>query len=161
MKLFTVIPISKTAGELAPRYDLLPMNHAAACNFMDACRNSSTDYKLHEWPADVPAPPGPPCFAMGYKRDKSTIPFADAVECYDTLGVALAEASKRLQGYPRGKMGLTTDEAKASAQWKADRTAFDRAAKAIRDFGGKFLRAYRGEWKAEVQRRREARQPVS
>lgn len=40
MELFTVIPICHNrqhmprshVGELPPRYDLAPMNHAAACN---------------------------------------------------------------------------------------------------------------------------------
>lgn len=66
--LFTVIPIHQGV-ELPPRYDLRPMNHAAACNFMDACRNSFTDYKIHPWPDSVPHP-GEPLKANGYRRDK-------------------------------------------------------------------------------------------
>ena len=70
MKLYTVTPIRrKTGEELPPRYDLRPMNHAAACNFMDACRNEHTDYKIHPWPDSVPHP-GPPLTADGYRRDK-------------------------------------------------------------------------------------------
>lgn len=41
-KLFTVCHIPKRGPQKgvkgAPRLDLAPMNHAAACNFMDACR---------------------------------------------------------------------------------------------------------------------------
>lgn len=69
MKLFTVIPINrKTKAELPPRYDLAPMNHAAACNFMDACRDRHTDYKIHHWPENVPHPKAP-MLAKGYRRD--------------------------------------------------------------------------------------------
>lgn len=66
--LFTVIPIVK-GRELPPRYDLRPMNHAAACNFMDACRNSFTDYKIHPWPASVGFS-GTPILAGRYRRDR-------------------------------------------------------------------------------------------
>lgn len=66
--LYTVIPIHK-GEELPPRYDLRPMNHAAACNFMDACRNSFTDYKIHPWPESVPQT-GEPLIAEGYRRDQ-------------------------------------------------------------------------------------------
>lgn len=73
-KLYTVIPIARNRktgnGDLSPRYDLRPMNHAAACNFMDACRNEFTDYKLHKWPSSVPFP-GEPLLSNGYRRDKS------------------------------------------------------------------------------------------
>lgn len=55
MKLYTVIAINrKTGREMPPRYDLRPMNHPAACNFMAKCRNEFTDYKIHEWPDTVP-----------------------------------------------------------------------------------------------------------
>lgn len=74
MKLFTVIPIDRRTGAgLGARYDLRPMNHAAACNFMDACRNDATDYEIHPWPDDVPHP-GPPLMADGYRRDKDKPP---------------------------------------------------------------------------------------
>ena len=67
--LYAVVPISKEKGELAPRFDLAPMNHAAACNFMDACRNSHTDYRLEYWPEEV-AHPKPPQYRDAYRRDQ-------------------------------------------------------------------------------------------
>lgn len=66
-KLYTVIPISQ-GKELPPRYDLHPMNHAAACNFMDSCRNSFTNYKIHPWPDSVPLN-GEPLTSSRYRRD--------------------------------------------------------------------------------------------
>lgn len=78
MILYTVIPIRRRAvsgqpkgHKLPPRYDLRPMNHAAACNWMDACRNQWTDYEIHPWPADVPHP-GKPILAKGYRRRSNT-----------------------------------------------------------------------------------------
>lgn len=69
MKLFTVIPTNrKTNRVLPPRYDLRPMNHAAACNFARACTNENTSYRLQPWPADV-SQPGPPLTANGYAAD--------------------------------------------------------------------------------------------
>lgn len=70
MKLYTVISINReTSKESPPRYDLAPMNHAAACNFMDSCRTEYTDYRIHPWPDDVAAAE-PPLIANGYRRDK-------------------------------------------------------------------------------------------
>lgn len=69
-RLYTVASVSLVTGiESRPRFDLAPMNHAAACNFMDACRSRHTDYMLIDWPEDQPFP-RPPMFATGYRRDK-------------------------------------------------------------------------------------------
>jgi len=55
-KLFCVIPIYKNRktgnGEQPPKLNLAPMNHQAACNYMTACRNDFTDYRLTPWPID-------------------------------------------------------------------------------------------------------------
>ena len=70
MNLFTVTGQTTLAGKTTkhpPRYDLRPMNHAAACNFAKACTTEFTSYELHPWPADVPAP-GPPLLANGYRK---------------------------------------------------------------------------------------------
>jgi len=76
MKLYAVIPIyrnrltdreKETEGK--PRFDLRPMNHPAACNWMDACRDDWTDYRLIDWPEDVPLS-GIPLIADKYRRDK-------------------------------------------------------------------------------------------
>lgn len=73
MKLYTVIPFTRRqvgtipkGHTFPPRYDLAPMNHAAACNFMEACRTGTTDYRLHPWPDDVPHPK-PPMLAASYR----------------------------------------------------------------------------------------------
>jgi len=69
MKLFTVIPTNRrTKREFGPRYDLRPMNHAAACNFARACTTEATSYRLQPWPDNVPHS-GPPLTANGYAAD--------------------------------------------------------------------------------------------
>lgn len=75
VKLYAVIPIAtnrlpdrKATSEGKPLFCLRPMNHAAACNWMQACRNEFTDYRLIEWPADVAAP-GAPIIADDYRKD--------------------------------------------------------------------------------------------
>jgi hypothetical protein len=74
MKLYTVASINRKSGKQEPpRYDLAPMNHAAACNFMDACRNRDTDYVIIDWPDHIPHPK-PPMLADGYRRDKDKPP---------------------------------------------------------------------------------------
>lgn len=73
MKLYAVIPISKTKGKLPPRFDLHPMDHKAACNWMDSCRNEHTDYRLTEWPKSVPFP-GPPVTAKRYRQNTEAHP---------------------------------------------------------------------------------------
>lgn len=72
--LFAVIPVRRvTVGnhpkgkEYPPRLDLAPMNHQAACNFMEACRTTFTEYKLTPWPADAPYPASP-LIATEYRR---------------------------------------------------------------------------------------------
>lgn len=68
MKLYTVITINRRTGEESPpRIDLAPMNHAAACNFMQACRTGYTDYRLHPWPDDVPH--GEPLISHHYRKN--------------------------------------------------------------------------------------------
>ena len=70
-RLFAVIPIymhrDANNGEQPPRLDLAPMNHAAACNWMQACRNHWTDYRLTIWPESV-SHSKPPMLANGYRE---------------------------------------------------------------------------------------------
>lgn len=66
---YAVVHINrKTRKEAPPRYDLAPMNHAAACNFIHACRNEHSDFRLVEWPADQSASKFP-MFATGYRKN--------------------------------------------------------------------------------------------
>ncbi len=68
--LYAVVTVFlKIKKEPEPRFDLAPMNHAGACNWMDSCRNKYTDYRLIEWPAHQPHPK-PPIYADGYRRDQ-------------------------------------------------------------------------------------------
>ena len=79
MNLYAVVPIrrkdigeQKKGTELPPRFDLKPMNHKAACNWMDSCRNEFTDYRLMEWPESEPFS-CKPIIADGYRRDKDKL----------------------------------------------------------------------------------------
>jgi hypothetical protein len=66
-KLYAVVSIYRKTGQETTRFDLRPMNHAAACNFMDSCRNEFTDYRLIDWPENQPYE-GKPLYADGYRR---------------------------------------------------------------------------------------------
>lgn len=159
MKLYTVVPIIRgTEKEMPPRYDLAPMNHAAACNFMEACRNSHSDYRIHDWPADV-AHPALPMYATGYRSDQSPIAWEEALEARDELDARVTAASATLHAkYPeKGPMGLTPDHVKVTPEWKADRLAYDRAARAMGDYNRGFLKRFKREWKAELLKRRQAK----
>ncbi len=78
-QLYAVVPVyivPRSHGRKPePRYDLAPMNHQAACNWMDACRNQWTDYILIPWPDDVPHQ-APPCLATDYRRDRKQLQVA-------------------------------------------------------------------------------------
>lgn len=74
MKLFAVIPYRRRAigsqpkgHELPPRYDIAPMNHEAACNWVHNCTTDATGYRLTPWPDDVPHP-SPPLTAERHLR---------------------------------------------------------------------------------------------
>lgn len=74
--LFAVIRINRATKREMTRLDLAPMNHAAACNFMDSCRTEYTDYRLTPWPEATPHP-APPMYADAYRRDQDKLPTHD------------------------------------------------------------------------------------
>jgi hypothetical protein len=166
MKLFTVTPIRRKSGEeLPPRYDLAPMNHFAACNFMDACRNAATDYKLHEWPADVPHGKRL-CLAAGYARDKgkpvNLAEYPDALEARDYLEARQDEANRAIKAFPReGPMGLTADHVKATPEWQEAHRAYQTATRDLGQFNQGFLKRFKKQWQATLAERRANPAPVS
>lgn len=50
------------------------------------------------------------------------------------LDEAVNNASQALQKFPRGEMGLTPDDVKASSEFKAAKNTYDRAFRALRTF---------------------------
>lgn len=68
-----------------------------------------------------------------------------------TLESNLDAASKALQVFPRGIMGLTTDEAKATPEWQAARRTYATAFAQLRAFNTVFLKQFKKE---ERERRR-------
>lgn len=53
--------------------------------------------------------------------------------------------SDRLQAYPRGPLGLTPDDVKASAAWKLDNQAYLIAFNALRNFNASYTKLYSEE----------------
>lgn len=74
-----------------------------------------------------------------------------------TLQSEADAASKALQTFPRGPMGLTPDSVKFSPEFRAAKAAYDRAEAALRAFNGKHAKSFAKEIRAAVTARREAR----
>ena len=162
MKFYTVITINRSSGkEMPPRYDLRPMDHMSACNFMVACRSNHTDYRLHEWPEDVPHS-GIPLFCAGYRTPSNPTGnhFKLALESRDYLESIMERMSLRLKRFPSGPLGLTPDEVKATPEWQTAKREFDSIMREFRDFNQGFIKHHKHAWREELDRRRSARQPA-
>jgi hypothetical protein len=61
-------------------------------------------------------------------------------------------------GFPKGPMGLTPDNVKASPEWQEASRAYATAFQQLRDFNEWFLKEYAKEEKADREARRKARQ---
>lgn len=72
--------------------------------------------------------------------------YADFKALREPLSQAADEASKALQVYPSGPMGLTPDHVKASPAFRRDNDAWNKANAAIRAFDLAFMRAHRKTW---------------
>lgn len=59
------------------------------------------------------------------------------------LEAAVNAADKTIKGFPRGPMGLTPDHIKAMPEWRAADSAYHSAAKALRNFNGPFIKAFK------------------
>lgn len=70
------------------------------------------------------------------------------------------QASKKLQTFPRGPMGLTLDSVKATDEWKQARLAFDRANTQAREFNKGFVRIYKKRWSDECHAKRFQKQSL-
>ena len=67
----------------------------------------------------------------------------------EALFAASKAAGDVLRAYPKGPMGLTPDEVKASPQWRAERAASDRAFAEARDFNAWLVKTFAREYRAE------------
>lgn len=70
------------------------------------------------------------------------------------LEADMDRASKKLQSYPKGAMGLTPDYIKFSPAYQEDRKWFETAKKAVQSFNQTFLKKYRKEWRDECIKKR-------
>ena len=85
-----------------------------------------------------------------------TYPEAKAIA--EALWADVKSTGAILQGFPKGRMGLTPDDVKASAEFQAAKRAYDVAFKRLRDFNGVFTKTFKAEIRAE---RREKRPPLN
>ena len=80
--------------------------------------------------------------------------FADALKVKEDLEAEADAASKALQKFPSGPMGLTPDAVKATPKFQKARQRYALADKMLRDYNTVFLRAYKKEYKAYVAEKR-------
>lgn len=70
------------------------------------------------------------------------------------------QASKELQKFPRGPMGLTPDSVKATAEWKKAHAIFNSAFAYQRGFNTGFMRLYKKQWREECHAKRTQQHPA-
>ena len=91
-------------------------------------------------------------FNLRVRNDAAYVPddYQSAVAMRDALQSELDNASAALKVFPRGAMGLTPDEVKASPAWKDAKRAVDVAFQRLRDFNG----VYTKKFSAEIRKNR-------
>ena len=77
---------------------------------------------------------------MDYARAKAKAAELDAL--YLKYSAALAK-------YPKGAMGITSDDVKASKQYRADKLKFDQAFQDLRNFNTRYVKKYAKEIRAD------------
>ena len=58
-------------------------------------------------------------------------------------------ASKIMQSYPKGNLGLTPDSVKGTAQWRTDYSTFKNTQSNLKNFNRLFIREFKKEYLAE------------
>jgi hypothetical protein len=71
----------------------------------------------------------------------------------DALDAACKAASRAFIVFPKGALGLTTDAAKATPEYRKARRTYELAAGALRDFNRLFIVRYKPEIGAERKSR--------
>lgn len=79
--------------------------------------------------------------------------FEDATKLRDTFESLVRAASARMKAYPKNEIGLTPDNIKASADWKADKATFDYAMANLRAFNARYTKEYARELRAERRKK--------
>jgi hypothetical protein len=79
--------------------------------------------------------------------------FIDATKIYNELNLATDNASKALKVFPKGAMGLTPDNVRATPEYKAARMAYDAANAKSRVFNTLYNKAFKKEL-SELRRAR-------
>lgn len=75
------------------------------------------------------------------------VTFEDAHKHKQILDKIADAASKALQLYPRGNMGLTPDSVKALPEFKADKAAYNLAAQECRKYNQWFVKQFKKEYR--------------
>jgi hypothetical protein len=89
--------------------------------------------------------------------DRKAEDFIAARERAEVLNTAVNVTSAKLQEFPRGPLGLTPDEVKASPEWKTAYSSFNTAFQALRKFNGPYAKRFADELRHERNTVRAAR----
>ena len=83
-----------------------------------------------------------------------TASFEEMVKVKNELESAAQSASETLQSFPRGAMGLTPDNVKATPEWKQAHNAYQLAADKVRGFNRRFIASYGKQWREYLHAKR-------
>jgi hypothetical protein len=89
--------------------------------------------------------------------DRKAEDFLAAHEQAETLNRAVNETSAKLQEFPRGPLGLTPDDVKASPEWQTAHRNFDIAFQALRKFNSTYTKTFAEELRHDRNAQRAAR----
>ena len=81
--------------------------------------------------------------------------FTLALQHQDELQGRVCIASRALQLFPRGPLGLTPDEVKTTEEWKLAYRAYQAAANDLREFNAQFTKIYKREL-SQIRKERQA-----
>jgi len=80
--------------------------------------------------------------------------FEEMIKVKTELESVAQAASKKLQSFPRGEMGLTPDSVKATAEWKLAHNAYQLANDKVRGFNHRFIASYGKQWREHLHAKR-------
>lgn len=71
--------------------------------------------------------------------------FPQALAAHKSLDNVCELASQHLNTFPKGEMGLTPDDVKASAEWKCAKLSFDVSFQNLRNFNQYYTKQFKRE----------------
>ena len=86
---------------------------------------------------------------------KQMMTYNEAKNTKNLLEIICDGFSRELKKFPKGAMGLTTDEAKQSPEWKAARYGYDQSFAKLREFNRTFSKTFKKEILAEQKAKRQ------